>query len=395
MQSKLKKILLPLIILVTAIAVFVAMASMKKPAEKKEMEFKPTLVAVETLEAKDWQFKIQAQGMVRPVKETDLTVEVSAKVLAISDTFFEGSFVKQGDVLVKLEQSDYLTELKLSKANLAKALAALKEEKARVEVAKREWKGRIDTASDLALRIPQLETEQANVEYAQAQVEQAQRNLDRTFIRAPYDGVIVASTTEVGQFLSKGTQVGKIYGSETAEIRLPVNYTELKFIDVGSKLVQPAPSPVILYTNSASKKAENWLAYLSHSEAVIDNTSRMTYLVAKISDPYNLTGLHQQAIQFGQFVNAEISGTKANQVFKINRQYLTSNQEIILFQNNEIKLFKPEILRFEGKFIYIDSGLSNGDQIITSAISNPVNGMKVRLNSTAQKSIKTNELVAN
>lgn len=380
LNQKQLKFVLPLIFLIIAICIVMGLMALKSEPDKKPLAAKPTLVTYKTITAQNLQFKIPSQGVVSPLQKTQLTAQVSGKVVSLADVFIEGGFFKKGDILVSLEASDYQTQVKSAQAALARAKAALKEETARGEVAKQEWLQMQDKATDLALRIPQLETEQANVAYAEAELEQAKRNLERTLIRAPYDGIVVTRNAQLGQFLTAGSSVGLIYATDIAEVRLPVSMEDSTYLaNLRPKQVKNAPAKVNIKVNIGGN-LHQWQAQLTRSEGIVDSDSRMLYFAAQIKDPYNLEQTHEQALHFGQFVEADIYGKQMSQIFKVERNLLTVEQKLMLLNDDmTLSLVKPHIIRSEHGYVYIDKGLSDQAKLITSPISNPVNGMVVRV----------------
>ncbi len=101
---------------------------------------------------------------------------------------------------------------------------ALAEEQARVDQAVQDWKrlNLDEEPSELVLRGPQLRRAQANVSSAEARLESAKRDLEKTEIKAPYAGRILTKIVDVGQFVSPGNQLAKIYAVDFAEVRLPL-----------------------------------------------------------------------------------------------------------------------------------------------------------------------------
>ncbi|WAJ69617.1 efflux RND transporter periplasmic adaptor subunit [Catenovulum adriaticum] len=388
LNQKQLKFVLPLVFLIIAIFIVMGLMASKSEPDKKPLAAKPILVTYQTVSAQDLQFKIPSQGVVSPLQKTQLTAQVSGKVVSLADVFIEGGFFEKGDVLVSLEASDYQTQVKSAQAELARAKAALKEETARGEVAKQEWQQMADKATDLALRIPQLETERANVVFAQAQLEQAKRNLERTLIRAPYDGIVVTRNAQLGQFLSAGSSVGLIYATQVAEVRLPVSMEDSTYLaNLRPKQVKNAPAKVNIKVKIGSNNYR-WQAQLTRSEGIVDSDSRMLYFAAQIQDPYNLKNTHEQALHFGQFVEADIFGKQMTQIFKVERNLLTVEQKLMVLDDNmKLNLVKPHIVRSEHGFVYIDKGLTNQAKLITSPVSNPVNGMAVRVASDENEAI--------
>ncbi len=379
-KSSLVKTLLPVIILLGAAIVAVVLIASKKPPEKKPAETKAFLVDAQQVSRESVQFAVETQGNVLPQNQTDISAQVSGRVAELSEVFVAGGMFEKGDVLVTLEQYDYETELKLAEAELAQAQAALTEELARGEVARQEWQSVNSMAPpELGLRKPQLAREQANVKAALAKLERAKRNLDRTQIRAPYNGLVVSRDVDIGQFVSVGMQIGTLYSTDVAEVRLPVADSDMAFIDLERGFQQK--DNVVLQARVNGVRHQ-WHADLVRSEGVLDSASRVSYVVARVEDPYN-RGAQQNEdmpLRFGQFVQANISAGQSRDLFVLPRSILRLDQTVLTVNNdNELHITPVDVARTNAEKVYISAGLKEGDKVIMSAVPNPFEGMKVRL----------------
>ena len=384
MKSNPLKVALPVLILLGAIAVMAIMIMSKQPPEKKSEPDKGFLVNTMLVEKRDVQFVVPSQGTLLPKVETNLVSQVSARVLEVAPQFIEGGFFKQGDVLVQLEQADYITDLKLAEAELARVEAALQEEIARGKVAAEEWKTvKSSVAPELGLRKPQLATAQANLRAAKAQYERAQRNLERTTIRAPFDGLVKSKNVDIGQFVGMGSQMGVLYATDIAEVRLPLSDNELAYLQQRSE----GQSIPVTLTARVAGKAHQWQAELVRNEGVVDQSSRVIYVVAELKDPYARNEQTQQTpIQFGRFVNATITGSAAQDVVVVPRHVVRMDGTLLVTDaTRKLMIREVDILRSDEDNAYISSGVQPGELIITSAVPNAVDGMALRLPSDKVK----------
>ena len=391
-----KQILLPLVIFIICILGFLALNHFKTAPKEKVKRNNIPVIAVENIDIKPLTLSVASYGLALPKYETELVSQVSGEVTELASTFVRGGFVKKGDLLARIDPSDYEAELINAQATMANARAALEQEIAQGKVAEREWKRIKDTSpTELSLRKPQLAQELARVKSAQAAELVAQRNLERTEIRAPYDALIDSRNIGLGSFVRSGTLLGKVLSVDIAEIRLPVANKQFTFlIDEGLN------AQVTLIAESAGKVHE-WKARVIRSEGVVDNDSRMTYLVAAVEDPYLLKAAQddvadppvRERLKFGTYINARIEGVKLPQATKVPRFLVKNNKVPTLASNNTIH-FKPVvILRQDEGEVIITEGLEQGDKLIVSALDYPFDGMKVSLptSKTIDKTKDTNK----
>ncbi|MDX3773027.1 efflux RND transporter periplasmic adaptor subunit [Chromatiaceae bacterium AAb-1] len=386
MASKLVKIGLPVAIIGLSIVVAIGLAGMRKPPEKKEETRPVMLVNAQELSSGYITYKVHSQGTVKPKLETSLISEVNGRIVKVADNFIEGGFFNEGDLLVQVEQFDYATALKAAEASLAGAHAALEEEKARGKVAEEEWRTFTSGAvPDLGLRRPQLASALAMVKSAEAELENARRNLARTEIRAPYSGMVKSRSANLGQFISRGTNLGVIYGTDVAEVRLPLTDNDLAFINLPNRLIisdtaDATANPQVELTAIVAGKPQSWSGRIVRTEGVFDERSRVIYAVARIDDPYQRKQQNAAPLRFGRFVEAAIHGMPSSSVIILPRHLvLNGNRILVVDIENQLQLRDVQLERTDDRLVYVIDGFADGDRLITSAITNPVAGTVVRV----------------
>ncbi|WP_394201747.1 efflux RND transporter periplasmic adaptor subunit [Shewanella waksmanii] len=368
-----KQMILPIIVLAVGIGGFVAISSMKKPpAEKEEVDNTPIVAYTEVVKA-PMNYSVSSYGLVKAKYETELVSQVNGEILYLSEQFVRGGFVKKGTVLAKIDPSDYEANLLDAEAAVASAKATLVQERAFGKVAEEEWK-RIENGipTELSLRKPQLAQELAKLNSAEAGLKRAKRDLERTLIRAPYDALIESRQIGLGSYVAKGSMLGKVYSTDDAEIRLPIGDKEIRY------LTNRGQNANVTITGDYAGEKHQWQATIVRSEGVIDDNSRMTYLVADVKDPYGLVSEKKQ-LRFGTYVTAEIQGSQAGSVTRIPRHLVVANQVAVISSDNKLKYQTVDVLRQVGSEVIIADGLESGMKVITSALDYPVEGMAVAL----------------
>jgi len=374
-MTRKKQIILPFIILAIGGIGMMAFISMKKPPEEKPEVDNTPIVTVESVTVEQMILKVDSYGVVKPKYETELVAQVSGQIVELSPLFERGGFIQKGQLLARIDPSDYNAALIDADANLASAQASLQTERAQGQVAKNDWKSiKSGSPTELSLRKPQLAQELARVKSAEASVLRAKRNLERTEIKAPYDAMIESRMVGLGSFVATGSKVGKVLGTAVAEIRLPVADNQLGFLKGNG-----VNSDVVL-EGTSSGKAKIWKAKINRSEGVIDSKSRMSYLVAEITDPYALIESNDKAaILFGSYVNAKILGLAVVQASRVPRHLVENGRVAILDGESTLHYSEIEIIRQEGQNVIVSKGLADGDSLIVSALDYPVEGMKLAL----------------
>ncbi len=293
MTSIKKQSLLALLMLAVATAVAVGLYLRQPPAQIAHPEYKPVSVDVAVAVKESVQVEVQAQGTVGPLRESTLMAEVAGRIIEVSEHFLVGSFVAEGEVLLRIDPRDYQTDLLRAQSAVESAESTLAQERGRAEVALREWKKlpansqRSPEARDLYLRKPQLELAEAQLLAAMADLNTARDRLERTIIKSPYSAVIRQKHSELGQFVGAGTKVAEVFSVDVAEVRLPIPQSRLNYLELPGIQGGGGSAVIDLYTD-VSGEVKHWPATLHRTEGVYDERSRVLYAVARIEDPYAL-----------------------------------------------------------------------------------------------------------
>lgn len=371
---------LPFALLIGAVLVSIGLVASKPKPEMKPVKSPVVLVEATSIQPAVHQVVLESQGEVFAKTRTSLSAQVGGNVIRLAENFVNGGFFQKGDILLQLDQTDYEVAVTRAEANLASRNAQLTAEKARADQALRDWKaGGKGKASDLVLRKPYVDEALAGVKAAQADLKQAQTNLKRTSIRAPYDGMVTLKSVDLGQYINPGMQLGTIIGTDLAEIRMPLTENDLAYLP----LMNDRPTEVI-DVELSFKNGDTLIqrtARLTRTEGIADSQSRVIYVVAELNDPYNRT---QQAdthiLRNGSFVKARIPGKRYENTWALSRHLLQGTDQLLLTDDSrKLRIATVNILSDHSGKVLIDQGIKPGEMVITTAISAPVSGMKLRL----------------
>lgn len=381
------RVLLPLVIL--GGCVYTAWWLISNPPEQKQMEAPPNLVRVEgtALHKTTYALKAHSQGMVQPRTRSTLLPEVSGKIIEMNPAFRPGGFFAKDEVLMKLDPVDYDTAIIVARAAQAQAEVTVAEEKARAEQARENWKamGRSGQPSALVVRAPQVAQAEADVASAKARVLKAQRDLERTVIRAPYAGQVLEQMVDVGQFVTQGTTLGRIFAVDYVEIRLPLPERESQFLN----LPQPfrdqavADNPKVGLKASVAGKPVFWEGRIVRVEGSLDEQTRQATAVAQVTDPYARRADNAPPLTIGSFVEAEIAGQTLSDVYVIPRNAVRAGNEIILIDRpqNTLRRLSVDPLVSTEKHIVISATApkapKEGDVLCLTPIPFPADGARV------------------
>lgn len=381
--------LLPLLILTGC--VWAGYWFLTNKPEQKTMEIPPVIVSVEgaTLRKTTYPVKVPSQGTVQPRTRSTLLPEVAGKITEVSASFRPGGFFKKNDVLVKLDAVDYETAVVVAQAAVALAKVTLAEEQAKAEQAKENWKalGRTGDPGELVSRAPQVARAQADLAAAEARVVKAQRDVERTIIRAPYDGQVLEQSADVGQYVGQGSTLGKIFATDYVEIRLPLPERESQHLNLPEHFrdveTAAAPTKVHLRTTYVGKPVI-WEGHVVRVESSLDTETRQPTAVAQVMDPYAKRADGMPPLKIGQFVEAEIEGDVLDGVYLIPRSAVRAGNEIILITpQGTLKRTNVEPLFGNEKHLVIAADApkspKEGEILCLTPIPFPADGAKVNI----------------
>lgn len=380
-MNKTFKRLLPVVILVLTAAI-VWLLFNNQPQSQRRGGGKSAQMTVEVLplEPKVYQVKLDSFGVVQPRTSSVVVAQASGQIRSIADNFRDGGFFEQGDILVQLDDRDHIADVKIAKASLLDAEQNLAEEKARGEQAQRDWQrlGKSGSPSDLVLRIPQLEAAKARVLSAEAQLQKAELALERTTIRAPYAGRVLAKKVDVGQVVSMNSQLADIYAVDYVEIRLPLTNLDLPLIDLPEEFRngQESQNQSRVRFYPEGRDDVQWQGRVVRTEGAIDAQSQQQYVVAQIDDPY---GVNSQAgaIKIGQYVKAEISGKILSDVMIIPVQSIYQGSYVYVEQEGVVIRKDIALLWKNATDAIVATGLEFGDNLVVTPLGQVSSGTAV------------------
>lgn len=384
------RIILPVILVVAAVAVGALMLKFRFAPEELPIRREAPRVVVMDAVVRDIPVTILSQGHVQPHTSTTLLSEISGIVEFVSPLLREGSFFPKGEVLLRIEPTEYRAALAEMERNLAAADVIYQEEKARAAQAREDWNRRQDApAGDLTLRLPQLRRAETELWAAEAAVAVARRNLQKTELRAPYDGRVKQRLADLGQSLvARNSPVAEIYATDAAEIRAMLPLSDLRFLDV-------AQSPTASHAGTDAQVRvirrdgpvlREWSGSLSRIGGAIDPATRQVPVIITVQDPFGLLpdSTVLSPLLAGSFVEVEIYGKQVESIVELPRLALRpGNTLYLLNEADQLEIRAVSVLRQQGDLVWIDAGLEGGERVILTPLATVVPGMVL---SAAEKS---------
>jgi len=399
-----------------------------KPEIKKHTK-KPNIPAVQvtTINQQNYTTTVYSSGVVEARTQTNLVAEVAGKITLIGKAFQEGNYLQKNNLLLKISDTDYLNNISIAKAEIAQSQLALQEQIAQRNLAKQDWDlfgEKRRKPSELAMRTPHIASAKAALQAAKTRINQANTQLARTKILAPYNGRVLSRNVDIGQYVTPGTVLGKIFATDYIEVRLPLSLKDYELLNIPEHY-QNADKPrlenlpsVIFYTHKQEKDKHQWQGQIVRTSAALDSNTRQLSVIARINKPFEKRSSNRSLVKLGQFLQAEIIGKQLSNVFVIPNTAIHNRENIYLFsptndshtqntdntkdpsppvKNNKadketktitgiLKIKPVHILHTDDENTVISSeGLSNGNQIIITSPPIVTNHMKVKIVNSGEK----------
>jgi len=372
--KKSAKILIPILLIVLALGIGKIIIKTTKKPEKKQPERTAYTAEVAPVKAGRESVKLRATGTVVPALKITLRSRVGGEIIEAAPEFIDGGSFKQGELILKIDPVDYQLALEQKKAALAESEYQLKLEEGQRDIAAHEWEilGSGDEAPEadreLALRIPHMKYRAAKLEAAKAELEKAELDLARTEIRAPFNAVVVERRTDLGTQATVQDTLALLAGSDEFHVRASIPVDRLQWI----KYDPENGSEVTIIRNTG----EDRKGRIVRLESALEEKGRTARVLIAVKDP--LEG--RQPLLLNEYVRIEIEGAPVGQAFRIPRSALRDDRFVWLAtKENTLEIREIEVAWRDATEVLVSGGLNDGERLILTSLSTPINGMKLRI----------------
>ena len=310
-------------------------------------------------------FNIDFPAQISPTQKTILAFKYAGKIKSIN--FESGDFVKKGQVIATIDDSDYKVNLEAFSKKYEAANAVVQNAEAQFSRAEKLYKGGAMPKKDYDNALMQKNVAISTLKEASAGLENARNTLNDTKIIAPYDGYIDKKIVEVGAVVPEGGPVVSYISNDITDISVNASLKDIEYIKNASDINFKDNSTEKIYTLKVKSIAQN------------PDSINLTY-------PVTFTFLNlekDEKFLSGQTGTVTIS-VKNNEnpeiLIPLNALFEDNGSNVYLFKNGIAVKTAVEIgeLRETNK-ISIVKGLKTGDKVIVAGVSKLVDGDKVKL----------------
>ncbi len=384
LKKRILQFAVSLLILLGGVAGLYALKA-SKPTQQKKVTVAPApVVQVVSVSVGAHTVRIAGQGTVRPLLNAQLVPEVSGKVLYTAASLVNGGAFKAGDELLKIDPIDYELAVTLAAARVgdaeAKYALALEESEAAIQ----EWRDLNPGVEppDLVARKPQLSAAQAKLEAEEADYRKALLQLERTRLKAPFDGVVSAKMVDIGQYVTPGQAVATLYGTEAVEIVVPLESDHLQWFHVPGFTGGDGEGSRAVVRVAIAGHLREWTGRVMRAEGRIDEKTRLINVVVRVDNPY----ARKPPLAAGLFAQVEIEGNTLDAAALLPRAALRPGDTVWVVGDDQRLGFRTvDVARIAKDGVLVRGGVASGDRVIVSQVKAVTDGMKVRtLNGAAE-----------
>ncbi len=373
-----------------------------------------TKVKTITIEYARLSTNLTGYGTVRGKREVLLIPEVGGNIVSINPGFADGKMVKKGETLftidtreIKIRITQIEAELSRLKIQIDKTsqeaenirqnlrIAAenvkLQEKELKrnetlsqkgmiseqlLDVARRNYLQELNSKTNYEnqLKLIPIKIEELNAALSieQAKLADAGLKLKKSTLKAPFNGIIYDKSVDLSQVVAAGQQVGRLVDVSILEIPVDLNVENIDHLSFERfKNATPWEYPCTIF-GEGRRNSVKWKGYISRLEK-INEASRTVRVVVEIPDSQssNIT------LTKGMFCRVILPGKIYEQAISIPLSALRDNNTVYTLEKGKLQIKKLNLLKRLKEAVVIESGLSPGDKVITSALPDPVIGMRL------------------
>jgi RND family efflux transporter MFP subunit len=389
MTRETRRRLVALGIVAGAVVILVALIATRPEARRQAPQARPPLVTVHTVPDSQPPVVVTGWGTVQPRRSVNLVPQVSGRIVSVSPDLQAGGFFARGEVLLEIEDTDYRLAVRQAAAQVAQAEYNLATAREEARVARQEWeRTRADAEAGsplaaaqptpLVFREPQLRQAEAALEAARAAHAQAELNLSRCRLTAPFDGRVISEDADPGDYVMAGSALGRIDDIGVAEITVDLPDHDLAWIDAPNRPGETRTgSPALVRADFAGTE-HTWRGRVARLGGAIDETSRTVPVVVEVPAPYATDG-ERPPLLAGLYVAVDFPSPPPDGSVTIPRQALRPGDVTwLLTADGRLRLRPVEVIHAGREQVVIGAGVVPGDRLITSNLQYVVDGMPLR-----------------
>jgi multidrug efflux pump subunit AcrA (membrane-fusion protein) len=339
---------------------------------KKRPAFKPngsiTAVYVQSVNNGDVPVSITATGQVQAKEKAQIYSEVQGIMERGTRRFFEGTFFKKGDVMIRVNSEEFATNLKAQRANLFNQIVSIMPD-LRLDYpgSTPEWESYIaDYDENRTLKpLPDPKSEQEKYYIAGKQIytsfysiKNLEVKLAKYDIIAPFSGYLSEALVKEGTLIRPGQKLGEIVSSSIYELEVPINASYENLVKIGKKVI-----------THDIERTRQWTGTITRINKKIDPATQSFTVYIE---------LRGDGLSDGMFLEADLDAKSIENAFEIERKLLGSDNSVFMVSDSVLQKVFVEPVYFKHSTVIVKN-LPDQAEILSNAVPSAYPGMKVEV----------------
>ena len=347
------------------------------------------LVTATVMTPRSTPLVVEGTGTVRPAAEITLSAEVGGRVVSVSPKLVRGGVFSAKDTLFKLDDQSYRNAVSVAQAEVEQRRVDVAIAAQNQLIAQREYellRQRLcsdappDTslAAQLARQQPQYEAAEASLYRAEAQLADAELNLERTAVLAPFSGRVRSESVDIGQFISPGQAIADIYGTEAVEVDISLSTRQAALIDGLWAEDGAGRTPAVVRSEFGGSWHE-WNGFVERASGALDEATRTVQIVIRVPDPFAASAIRPPLL-VGSYVRSRIAGRAVGAHYAIPRTALRDGPSVWTATTQGTLVSLPvEVIQEIQDTVFILANVGDTTRVIVSDLAVMTEGMKIRV----------------
>ncbi|MBM83056.1 MAG: hypothetical protein CMJ78_21050 [Planctomycetaceae bacterium] len=447
-QRLLSQLVLPVIVIGLGVGGLLWLSAKETPPDRVASQPPPLLVETIALPTSVTAFPIQGSGNVVPHREVTLSAEVAGAIIAKGETIESGRHVRAGTPLLQIDPQRFelqvneldselkqvaadIKQLQTEESGLDGLIKLAQQELKIAEIASKRLTGlatknaitdsereaveRTELQARNALRLLEnrkdaipirRERLEAQRKLTEFQRDQAQLNLTRTGITAPFDGIITVVAVEKGNYVQTGDMLLKLEDTSSVDVECSLRMEDLYWLWTSesatpqrsrTQSVQPAS---VSNANQASNQYEvpainadvsceiagekfHWNGVLSRYEnGGVDRKTRTIACRVTVTNPLRKDSTKgPPTLMRGMFVTVTLRVTPKDRLWRIPNRAVQPNGQVWSVKDERLRVHRVQKAKMLPDAVLVraqEIDLQQGDRISVTQLVTPVDGSQVR-----------------
>ncbi len=346
----------------------------KPTSQKRDKKPQIRTVNTEQISFGELNLEVTGNGIVESQSTLDVISEVSGKIVFAKNNLKDGTFVKKGEVVLKVDSREIANTLYSLRSDFVNAVAALLPDlKVESQDLYNKWFTYF-TDVDIHSKLPELptiSTLQEKIKLSSRQIftkYYAVRNeeilLSKYVVKAPYAGYIKSGGVIANSFVSRGQHLFTIDDVYNLEIAVPLIIDEFNQIKFGNGTYVEI---------SSDNNDETKVGKLVRKDPTLDRNSQSLKVYVAFTN-YDMI----PDFLSGNYVNIKISGKRLQNVALIPRHLMDNDSNIYTIEQGKLAKKKMDVVEIQKENVIVAKSSDDNFEIVTTILQKPLVGMQVK-----------------